>query len=38
MNNTKTYYTLTNKRMTLEEELDTMSELIRNIQDDAKKS
>lgn len=37
MNNTKTYYTLTNKRMTLEEELDTMSELIRNIQDDAKK-
>lgn len=37
MNNTKTYYTLINKRMTLEEELDTMSELIRNIQDDAKK-
>lgn len=37
MNNTKAYYTLTNKRMTLEEELDTMSELIGNIQDDAKK-
>lgn len=37
MNNTKAYYTLTNKRMALEEELDVMSELIRNIQDDAKK-
>lgn len=37
MNNTKAYYTLANKRMVLEEELDIMSELIRNIQDDAKK-
>lgn len=37
MNKTKAYYALTNKRMVLEEELDTMSELIRNIQDDAKK-
>lgn len=37
MNNTKAYYTLTNKRTILEEELDTMSELIGNIQDDAKK-
>lgn len=37
MNNTKAYYALTNKRMTLEEEFDIMSELIRNIQDDAKK-
>lgn len=36
MNNTKAYYTLTNKRMVLEEELDIMSELIKNIQDDAK--
>lgn len=37
MNNTKAYYTLTNKRMTLEEEFDIMSELIKNIQNDAKK-
>lgn len=37
MNNTKAYYTLTNKRTILEEELDIMSELIGNIQDDAKK-
>ena len=37
MNNSKAYYTLTNKRSELEEELDIMSELIRNIQDDAKK-
>lgn len=36
MNSAKAYYTLTNKRMTLEEEFDIMSELIRNIQDDAK--
>lgn len=37
MNSTKAYYTLTNKRMVLEEELDIMSELIRSIQGDAKK-
>lgn len=37
MNNTKAYYTLTNKRMKLEEEFDIMSELIRDIQADAKK-
>lgn len=37
MNKIKAYYALTNKRMVLEEELDIMSELIRNIQDDAKK-
>lgn len=37
MNKTKVYYALTNKRMVLEEEFDIMSELIRNIQNDAKK-
>lgn len=37
MNNSKAYYTLTNKRSELEEECETMSELIKNIQDDAKK-
>lgn len=37
MNNTKAYYTLTNKRMKLEEEFDIMSELIRDIQADAKR-
>ena len=37
MNNTKAYYTLTNKRSELEEDLDVMTEVIRNIQDDAKK-
>lgn len=35
--NTKAYYKLTSKRAELEEELETMSDLIRNIQDDAKK-
>lgn len=37
MNNSKAYYTLTNKRSELEEECETMTELIKNIQDDAKK-
>lgn len=37
MNNSKAYYTLTNKRSELEEECETMTDLIKNIQDDAKK-
>lgn len=37
MNNSKVYYTLTNKRSELEEECEVMTELIKNIQDDAKK-
>lgn len=37
MNNSKAYYTLTNKRSELEEEFDVMTEVIRNIQADAKK-
>lgn len=37
MINSKAYYTLTNKRSELEEECEVMTELIRNIQADAKK-